>query len=220
MRVFLVLLLLISAAAGAIGLVRLREPPPDALVEADVAGHRFVFPAALARDAATRSGGLANRLAFLAVFPEFTPRVAARAASGADGPRRDDTLVFITVTPRDEAIDPADRPARLYTRFLESEVSTGPGGLILRRFENGSPYEQEQLYLAPPDGRAFFARCPKRGSRGPSDGPACLWLLRWRSVDVELRFAPALLEQWELLVDGASGFLRAIDASKAPPRRR
>lgn len=217
MRALSVLLLLVSLTAGAVVFLR-RETASDATVETDLAGHRFSFPAALARDAATRSGGLADRLAFLAVFPEFAPRLTERVSPRAAV--REDQLLFITLTPRDEAIDPADRPARLYTRFLEGTVWTGPGGLVVRRFEDGSPYESEQLYLAPPDGRAFFARCPRHEAGRPLDAPACLWVWRWKQLDVELRFAPALLSNWESLVDGLSGFLRAIDASNAPPRRK
>jgi hypothetical protein len=118
--------------------------------------------------------------------------------------------VLITITPKDDSLEPADRPAKLYARFLEGETEAGPGGLVLRRFETGSPYDLELLYVGPPDGRGFFARCPKGQDTSAVAPDMCLSLFRDRSLDVELRFAPQLLPQWEALFDGARGFLGRI----------
>lgn len=202
-------LLALSIGAGAIALTRPRPSAPETRVEAELGGVRFSYRAAFARDGATRSGGVLDRLALIAVFPEFAPMAEGAAPVSTE---RDRKLIFVTLTPQDEAMEPSDRPARLYARFLESGASSGPGGLVMRRFERGSPYELEQLYVAPPDGRAFFARCPRRNVAGPLGPASCLWLFRWKSLDVELRFAPALLEHWDLLVDGARDFLRAVES--------
>jgi hypothetical protein len=157
-------------------------------------------------------GGALDRLAFLAVFPDFAPAAAASPdARRRETQQRDPALVFIVVAPRDEAMDPAARPALLYARFLESEVADAPGGLVLRRFAAGSPYELEQLYLAPPDGAAFFARCPKREA-GFMGVASCLWALRLDALDVEVRFSPSLLGRWSEFVEGTRAFLRSVEA--------
>ena len=199
------LALLASLATGLLSVRLIRAAAPSQLVEAEVAGARFAFSPALARDEETLAGGLVDRLAFIAVFPEFAPRAAKPSSPGAATRGRD--LVFVTISPRDDGMDPAERPARLYARFLEAEAFVGPGGLVMRRFEKGSPYDLEQLYIAPPEGRQFFARCPK--PQDPAEGPEepCLFLYRADALDVELRFSPALLEQWEALADGARAFL-------------
>jgi hypothetical protein len=87
----------------------------------------------------------------------------------------------------------------------------------MRRFEPGSPYELELLYLAPPEGRDFFARCPRRDAGFLGSAP-CLWALRWKNLDVEARFSAALLRDWEELARGLRAFLASIDADRPRPR--
>jgi hypothetical protein len=208
-----IVLLLILAAAGVYRASR-HEAEPPATVAASVDGVRFSYPFAHARDGATRMGGAQERLAFVIRFPDFsTPRAPAGAdAERGAAPEPDPTDIFIVVAPKDEAIDPAERPSKLYARFLESDVFSAPGGLMLRRFETDSPYELEQLYLAPPDGAVFFARCPKREAGFMGAAP-CLWALRRGPLDVEVRFSPTLLEHWSRLAEGVQAFLRRIEAA-------
>ena len=166
MRLFLACLALLACLGlGAYGLLRAGADSPAATVEANIGDTRFVFAPAYARDEATAAGGFQDRLAFVAVIPDFSPPPrAARALSPKALTERARDNVFITVSPKDDGVDPADRPMQLYARFLEAETVAGPGGLVMRRFEQGSPYDLEQLYVAPPDGRDFFARCPKPAS--------------------------------------------------------
>ena len=126
--------------------------------------------------------------------------------------------VFLTVSAKDEILDPAERPMQLYARFLQAETISGPGGLVARQFEKGSPYDLEQLYVAPPDGKDFFARCPNvEGAAAPGD--SCISMFRVDGLDVELRFAPELLENWDALNTGARGFISQIRAKGAEQRR-
>jgi hypothetical protein len=175
---------------------------------ATIGAAEFVYPVAFARDEATAAGGGADRLAFITRFPDFSPpRADANQRSLARG--FDKNLVLISVSAKDDSLDPKDRPSRLYARFLESGASVGPEGLVMRRFQQGSPYDLEQLYIAPPDGRAFFARCPSRADETPAQD-FCLFVFREDNLDVELRFAPALLEHWEALSEGVHAFLARI----------
>ncbi|MBY6241587.1 hypothetical protein [Methylosinus sp. Sm6] len=213
MRLPLVTLLLALLAVGAFRAMRPSADAGPTTIAASVDGVRFTFATAYARDGATRMGGALERLAFLTVFPDFAPAPAASAEPERRNAQAfDPTHVFIAIAPRDETIDPAERPSHLYARFLESEVWAAPGGLMLRRFEAGSPYELEQLYLAPPDGALFFARCPKREAGFMGAAP-CLWALRRGALDVEVRFSPSLLEHWSRIVEGTQDFLRRIEAA-------
>jgi len=218
MRLLLVALVLALLAAGAYRLVRQSDEAEPAIVAASLGDARLAYPPAYARDESTRYGGALDRLSFIAVVPDFSPP----QKPSADPRRRaseelDPMRVFVTLSPRDEALDPAERPSRLYARFLEGEVWSGPGGLLMRRFEPGSPYELELLYLAPPDGREFFARCPRRDAGFLGSAP-CLWALRWKGLDVEARFSSALLRDWEELARGLRAFLASIDAASPRPR--
>jgi hypothetical protein len=102
----------------------------------------------------------------------------------------------------------------LYARFVAAEARSAPGGLIRRRFRDGTPFEGEDLVVAAPDGRAFWARCATSGSR--NEGASCLTEMRFGDTDVQGRFSPALLPRWELL---ASGVQRRF-APAAPPVTR
>ncbi|GLI92046.1 hypothetical protein [Methylocystis echinoides] len=184
--------LLLALVAGAALAVLTRREGPD-VIHAELAGLSFAYQPAYARDDATAAGGLADRLAFLASFPGFV------AGRGGVAP------VKLTLTPSEESLDPQERPSKLYGRFLTSETLEGPGGLVLRRFEAESPYESEELLLSPPDGRAFFARCPKAQTGVP--GEECLSLFRDGVIDVELRYPRELLEHWDALFDGARDLL-------------
>lgn len=208
---FLFALLVVILGAAMYGASRPRGTPDRAMIEADIGDAHFSYRAAYARDLATAAGGLADRLAFAVKFPDFGPLGAATPPGGrALTTERPGDAVFLTISQADEGVDPASRPALLYSRFLEGDASTGPGGLIARRFESGSPFELEQLYLAPPDGRAFFSRCPKASGSDDALLDQCLWVFRIKSLDVELRFAPTLLEHWEILAEKARAFVRSI----------
>jgi hypothetical protein len=127
-------------------------------------------------------------------------RLPWRAFAG-DGAARPDEPVFLTARPADGALAPAERPSVLYARFVAADARSAPGGLIRRRFRDGTPFAGEDLVVAAPDGRAFWARCPTAGDRG--DGASgCLTEKRFGETDVQVRFSPALLPRWELLASG------------------
>lgn len=110
---------------------------------------------------------------------------------------------------QDGSLDPAERLPRLYARFLVAEAGSHPGGLIVRRFEAGSPYQHEELFLAPPEGRLFTARCLR--PRQPHDGlpNTCIAQIRMAGLDVRLRFSPTQLENWETLMSGVRGLIQS-----------
>jgi len=184
MRLFLALLALLAClGAGAYGLLRAGGDSPAAPIEASIADAHFVFASAHARDEATAAGGFADRLAFVAVFPDFAPPArAAKAQSSEALTSLARNHVFITVSLKDDGVDPADRPMQLYARFLEAETIAGPGGLVMRRFEQGSPYDLEQLYVAPPDGRDFSPAA--QNLRAPARRPQNYVSLCFASTDL------------------------------------
>jgi hypothetical protein len=138
----------------------------------------------------------------------ITPR--NRRDMAAHDPRE---LIFLAILRNDGVIDPADRPQDLYGRFLEPDAWQNPGGLLLRRFEASSPYHDEELFIAPPDGKLFSARCRKSGKGAEAAiGESCIWRFRHQGADLQVRFAPELLPQWEAM---ASGLQRLLSDWKA-----
>ena len=120
--------------------------------------------------------------------------------------------IFLSIEPaakgdeRASAVPPAER----YGPFLAAEAQVTQGGLLLRRFEDNSPFASEDLYLSPPDGEEFSARCQR--PKIPSDGlpSACTSEFRIEDLSIEARFDPVWLGDWRrlranalLLVKGA-----------------
>lgn len=204
------LLVVAMVGTGSWLLLASHNGAPAGLVQAELAGLKFAYARAYARDESTAAGGMADRLAFIVSFPAFSPLPAGRRAA-SEG-------VTLTLTPKDDSLDPAERPAKLYARFLTPETREGPGGLVLRQFEAGSPYDSEELFIAPPDGRGFFARCPKPQSGAPGEG--CLSVFRDGDLDVELRYPAIFLDRWDALHDGARALLARMTARPSGKRKR
>jgi len=180
-----------------------REAPQ--VVNLMLAGNRIVVDPAYLRGSKPREGDQ-SQLDLMARFPDFRPATAGAPDHRSSAATA--SLVFITMTAPDDAVEPPDRPAKLYARFLESEAWGHPGGLVMRRFEKGSPYEGEELFISPPDGRTFFARCTRPGPDGLPE--SCISEFRQAGIDVRLRFAPELLPAWQQMTDGAKGLVRSI----------
>lgn len=167
--------ILAACALGIAGMERLLRPAPAPVgsVMVEVAGQRIALPGTW-----IRGGPVAGRAS--------GPVEIALPVAGVDAP------VAVRLGPADGSLPPADRPAVLYARFLAAEAAPLEGGLIRREFRAGTPYEGEVLFLAPPDGRAFAARCPAR----PDAPEACLAELRFGSLEARMRLRPGDLPRW------------------------
>jgi hypothetical protein len=117
--------------------------------------------------------------------------------------------IFITVEPSGEGTDPVNRTEELYSRFLTADATPLESGLVKRIFRDKSPYNDEELYISAPDGRAFAARCGPVNARNIE--PVCLWLVRHRGLDIQIRFDPSHLPRWEAL---AAGFFDRLAAMR------
>jgi len=114
--------------------------------------------------------------------------------------------LLITLSPPDKVNEPATQLS-VYARFLTPTVWSNPGGLVVRGFRKGSPYEGDELYVSVPDGRGFAARCPVETAQTGLDEP-CRVTFRHRGVDVNIRFPRAIVADWQIMLGGVR---RAID---------
>jgi hypothetical protein len=172
-----------------------REPIPVSIGNAS-----FRIPRDYVRAGAMPRPGAQDRVDLVLAFPGMAP--AGSLPPGPDG------RIYLALLREDGVLDPAERVNEIYGRFFEPDIWQNPGGLLLRRFAADSPYGDEELFLSPPDGRIFAARCRKPppradGMRGAGIGDACLWRFRTNGADVQVRFSPDLLPQWEALAEGA-----------------
>ena len=149
----------------------------DAPALAELAGRAVSVPAAwLAR--APEPG----RLDLAIPFPSAAGRAEER--------------LFVTATP---AEGPTPGLGPHHARFLSAVARSHPSGLLQRRYRNGTPFEGEELYLSPPDGALFAARCAPAKSEA-EEGPGCLAELRLDGLDLRVRFPAARLVAWEAIL--------------------
>lgn len=178
-----------------------------------VGGRQVTVPRAMIRNPDLRDGGAVNRLDLAVSWPDFKPVGGSIGQPGQ-------TLVLVAIEDAEsrrkspDDIDPADRPAALYARFLQEEATTTESGLVLRRFKPGSPYDGEELYVSTPDERIFAARCPLPTAKAGLE-ENCLWQTRLNGLEVHTRFAPNLLAHWQDIVTGVRGMIPTI---AAPPK--
>jgi hypothetical protein len=107
----------------------------------------------------------------------------------------------IILTPAGQTPDAAQLFQTVYARFLSWETWSNPGGLIMRRFRSGTPYEDRELYIGAGGKRVFIALCPLEGHR---DIEPCTTMLHDQGINIELRFNARHLPEWR-------GFTAALD---------
>jgi hypothetical protein len=204
---------LMTAFAGLLLALLLRQSSasPTETARFAVGANILDVPVAWLRPGAPRSGGRVGRLDLALPWPDNGGSGDAAGQSSRAPSLGLDRAVLVSIVPSDGAIAPPDRPATLYSRFVTADVDSHAGGLIVRHFRSGSPYDGEDLYLSPPDGRSFSARCPSReptstardtGGREINWREGCVAELRIGNLDTQLRFSAPRLASWERLADG------------------
>jgi hypothetical protein len=210
---FVVLLIGVCAfaliAGAGFGAWRALTPSrPPAIIQARVGASTFALPSGYFRPS-SRDGGALKKLELAAFFPDFTPAGDLSDVNSATNlAERYEKLVFVTIAEFDSSVDPADRPIKLYARFLDPEGWSHPGGLIARAFLPGSPFEGEELYFIAPEGREFAARCskPDEARKTPN---FCIDDFRVDDLNIELRFSANLLSEWQRLMTGVRGLVES-----------
>jgi hypothetical protein len=202
----LVLLAAAAAMSGGIWMTG-RDGAPETLRILHLKGQPLAVPSSWLRDGRLADGATIERLDLVIPFAEertveTEPPLQVTRSTG--------TILLMALTPADAAPEGAERPRLLYSRFLTGDVWTNPGGLVMRRFQDNSPYQGEDLYVAPPDGRTFAARCSRPEAPSASPAGLCLWEFRQGGIDAAISFEPGHLTRWEDIRDTARATLSAM----------
>jgi hypothetical protein len=218
LRIILVILGLAPTVLLLAGLALWRlwpAPPPHETLTFDIGGQHLRFAANYIRLPDTIEP---DRVDLVVQAPDFSPAAATPARLPASGEAEDKdkgrAQIFLTLTPA-PTIDgraAAAAPAERYGPYLAPEAQVTQGGLLRRRFADDSPYAGEDLYLAPPDGEDFFARCQR--PKIPADGlpETCLSEFRIDGLLLQMRFDPAWLGDWARLRANALQLMRGARA--------
>ena len=98
--------------------------------------------------------------------------------------------IFLSISAHHDALAPETRLRTIYPRYLEQTARPGQDGLTMRAFRDGSPYSNEDLFLANTPG--LDARC----TRDAATPGMCLSERRVEGADLTFRFPRSWLAQW------------------------
>lgn len=191
----LVLLLGLAGTGAALYATRPRDDAGNEAHAARIGDHVLAIPEALSGADYGETGRLVGMARLRLDWPNFGPVTPETRHK-----------LLVTLSPRDPVNEPATQLS-VYARFLTPMVWSNPGGLVVRGFRKGSPYEGDELFVSVPDGRGFAARCPVETAQGGLD-ELCRVTFRHRGMDVNIRFPRAIIADWELMLGGVR---RAVD---------
>ncbi len=194
-----------AIAAGAIVLVAFLLWPtwaPEvssdpARLPMSIGGTLFNVPTAAIRMKIQRRTGAQERVDLNFEFPSLTAPEAPKHVS-ADSV--EDALppidrIFLSISAHHDALAPDARLRTIYPRYLEEAATAGPDGLTVRAFRDGSPYGNEDLFLA--SAPNISARC----TRDAATTGMCLSDRRVEGADLTFRFPRSWLEKWREVAD-------------------
>lgn len=176
----------------------------------DLGGHRLEVSRALIRDRAQMAGGRLDRLDLAVTITDFAP-IPLPASRDADKAMPERLSIILTASGRE--LDPTEMFQTVYARFLARETWSNPGGLIMRRFRSGTPYEDRELYIGAGGRKVFVALCPQDSQR---EIEPCTATLRQGGVDAELRFDARHLPDWRRVIASAQTLIAEARRAAVP----
>jgi len=207
-----------AAATGAIALVAYLLWPtwgPEASsgparLPVSIGATLFNVPATAIRMKIQRRSGPQERVDLSFAFPSLEAPDAPKHVSV-------DTIeeavqpidrVFLSISAHHDALTPEERLRTIYPRYLEQTSTPGQDGLTVRAFRDGSPYSNEDLFLANTPG--LDARC----TRDAATPGMCLSERRVEGADLTFRFPRSWLAQWRDVANAMDRLTVELHGSK------
>jgi hypothetical protein len=173
------------------------KPSPVSL---SIAGEPLSIPANMFRFRADRRGGALDRVSLLVHWPTLDGFSDELADDFKDN-SPDAPLIYLTVAPRDTALDSTARLATVYENFFDGPVVPGPAGLVGRRMKADSPYAGEVVFFQPRGNVPFVARCMVEST--PEIPSTCIRDVNFgRGLSLLYRFNRTRLADWSRLDAG------------------
>jgi hypothetical protein len=192
-------------AAAAIALVAYLLWPtwePDrssdpARLPVSVGATLFNVPTQAVRMKVQRHSGPQERVDLSFAYPSLDAAGAPKHASAetAEGAIQPIDRIFLSISAHHDALAPDIRVRTIYPRYFEKILAPEQDGLTARAFRDGTPYGNEDLFLATTP--AMVARC----TRDAATPGMCLSERRVDGADLTFRFPRAWLAQWRDVAD-------------------
>lgn len=160
-----------------------------------VNGVNFNIPPGAIRNKVQRKPGTQERIDLVFLWPALTPPDPAARPGPASSPQSIDR-VFITIAASGNALPPIERFNTIYPRYLDASMTTTPDGLTLRPFQDGTPYQGEDIIYNDRNPGRFMIRCTRDGASSAVMG-MCLFERRIDQADMTVRFPRAWLTDWQ-----------------------
>ena len=155
-----------------------------------VAGVVFNIAPAAIRVPLQRRAGPQDRVDLAYVWPDLTPPDSHVTGSLA--------RLFVTIEASRSNLLPSERLKSIYPRYTEAPSATGPGGLTIAPFREGTPYQGEDLLYDPSSPDRFLVRC--NSSRGELTMAMCLFERPDGAATLTFRFPRDWLTDWPAVV--------------------
>jgi hypothetical protein len=166
----------------------------------------FNVPTMAVRMKIQRHSGPQERVDLSFIFPsleapEAPKHVSANTVEDAVQPI---DRIFLSISAHHDELSPEDRLRTIYPRYFEQVSSPGQDGLTMRPFRDGTPYSNEDLFLA--NTPNLDARC----TRDAATPGMCLSERRVGGADLTFRFPRGWLAQWRDVADAMNRLTKQL----------
>ncbi len=210
-------MVLLTALAGAPVAYMLwpqsRPEAPDApSLPITVGTVTFNAPPAAIRFKMQRRAGPQPRIDLVFMWPSLEPPGPASALTLADAPKVTERI-FLTIAGSGSTLPPAERLKAIYPRYLAPDPVVSIGGLHVRPFRAGTPYQGEDLVLDPAMPERLLMRCTQPQPRMPG---TCLHERRIGDADIVVRFPRDWLVDWQAVAGGLDRLIKRLTPAASP----
>jgi hypothetical protein len=157
-----------------------------------IGGTLFNVPTMAVRMKIQRHSGPQERVDLNFAFPSLEAPAAPKHVSvdTVEEAVQPIDRIFLSISAHHDALAPEARLQTIYPRYLERTATPGQDGLTMRAFRDGSPYSNEDLFLA--NAPVLDARC----TRDAATPGMCLSERRLEGADLTFRFPRSWLARW------------------------
>ena len=174
-----------------------------------VGGVNFNIPPDSIRISMQRRPGAQSRLDLAFPWPDLTPRPASAKLIDRESMKAPDQI-FVTIADAGGTMALTERLKVVYSRYVASEATQGPEGLLIVTFRDGTPYQGEDLFFQASQPEAFIARCTRALGAAPG---TCLYEHRIGGTNITIRFPRDWLKDWEPLNQGFQRLLTMLQSA-------
>ena len=170
----------------------------------------FNVPTMAIRMKIQRHSGPQERVDLSFAYPSLAPPDVPKHVSTAtlDEAVQPIDRIFLSISAHHDALTPEERLRTIYPRYLEQTSTPGQDGLTVHAFRDGTPYSNEDLFLAnTPD---LDARC----TRDAATPGMCLSERRVEGADLTFRYPRSWLAQWRNVANAMDRLTVELHGSK------